>query len=450
MSRVVPRSLAGLACALALPGIITLSACAIDTAPVALKQAPAAPRHTVSSTVTVTNTNATGTGSLADAVANAADGATIGFDPSLAGQTITLTSALSISHGVTIEGPNPGGITVSGGGTTQIISTAAGTYSVTLRNITLTGGLINTGGGAIANNATLTLDHTLVTGNTACVGGGVYNLGTVTVTNSTISGNTAAPTCGGNGLGGGIASEGPVTLVNTTLANNSANTAGAALWTAGAITLQNSIITNDCVIGSGVTETLTGTNLSDGTCGSAGAHMLVANPQLGSLAANGGPTKTMALLKTSPAIDAATACSVSTDQRYVTRPQGAACDIGAYEFNNFELTPLTISDAVTVNPSTGAAVVTGTISCPEAFSLTVHVVLSQPQKAGRVNTSVTAAGDLAFNCTAGTQLWAIAVSPASGTFQNGAGSVSANTTGMPAYVLPATSSAAVKLYWGHK
>jgi cysteine-rich repeat protein len=34
----------------------------------------------------------------------------------------------------------------------------------------------------------------------------------------------------------------------------------------------------------------------------------------------------------SPAIDAAGACGLATDQRGVTRPQGAACDIGAYEF----------------------------------------------------------------------------------------------------------------------
>jgi hypothetical protein len=65
-----------------------------------------------------------------------------------------------------------------------------------------------------------------------------------------------------------------------------------------------------------------------------------ADPLLGPLAANDGPapdppdgpTKTHALLPGSPAIDAAVACPPpTTDQRGVSRPQGAACDIGAYE-----------------------------------------------------------------------------------------------------------------------
>jgi hypothetical protein len=51
------------------------------------------------------------------------------------------------------------------------------------------------------------------------------------------------------------------------------------------------------------------------------------------LADNGGATKTHALLPGSAAIDAGTPdCPPpSTDQRGVTRPQGAACDIGAFE-----------------------------------------------------------------------------------------------------------------------
>lgn len=50
------------------------------------------------------------------------------------------------------------------------------------------------------------------------------------------------------------------------------------------------------------------------------------------LADNGGPTQTHALVNDSPAIDAAddTVCP-TTDQRGVSRPQGAFCDIGAFE-----------------------------------------------------------------------------------------------------------------------
>jgi hypothetical protein len=59
-----------------------------------------------------------------------------------------------------------------------------------------------------------------------------------------------------------------------------------------------------------------------------------ASPQLGPLAANGGPTLTRAPADGSPAIDhggtRATGCP-ATDQRGVSRPQGPACDIGAVE-----------------------------------------------------------------------------------------------------------------------
>ncbi|HET9719893.1 MAG TPA: choice-of-anchor Q domain-containing protein, partial [Solirubrobacteraceae bacterium] len=60
-----------------------------------------------------------------------------------------------------------------------------------------------------------------------------------------------------------------------------------------------------------------------------------ANPRLGVLKDNGGPTETMALPAGSAAIDAVPArrggCPL-TDQRGVRRPAGRGCDIGAYEF----------------------------------------------------------------------------------------------------------------------
>lgn len=52
---------------------------------------------------------------------------------------------------------------------------------------------------------------------------------------------------------------------------------------------------------------------------------------------NGGPTKTIAILSTSPARNAipkgtnGCATEIKTDQRGVKRPQGANCDIGAFE-----------------------------------------------------------------------------------------------------------------------
>ncbi|MFT3894170.1 MAG: M4 family metallopeptidase [Anaerolineales bacterium] len=53
---------------------------------------------------------------------------------------------------------------------------------------------------------------------------------------------------------------------------------------------------------------------------------------MGNLLGNGGATLTHALLTGSPAIDAGDpATCATTDQRGVARPQGAACDIGAFE-----------------------------------------------------------------------------------------------------------------------
>ena len=55
---------------------------------------------------------------------------------------------------------------------------------------------------------------------------------------------------------------------------------------------------------------------------------------IGPLKKNGGPTKTHALVKGSPAIDAIPssdpACT-GTDQRGKPRPHGPGCDIGAFE-----------------------------------------------------------------------------------------------------------------------
>ena len=53
---------------------------------------------------------------------------------------------------------------------------------------------------------------------------------------------------------------------------------------------------------------------------------------LGPLAANGGATMTHALVAGSPALDVVpTSDCAATDQRGVSRPQGLACDIGAFE-----------------------------------------------------------------------------------------------------------------------
>ncbi|MEW6185572.1 MAG: choice-of-anchor Q domain-containing protein [Thermodesulfobacteriota bacterium] len=68
------------------------------------------------------------------------------------------------------------------------------------------------------------------------------------------------------------------------------------------------------------------------------------DPRLAALGNNGGPTQTMALQSGSAAIDkipAANGCGfgITIDQRGVSRPQGVACDIGAFELQPHPLVP---------------------------------------------------------------------------------------------------------------
>jgi hypothetical protein len=101
-----------------------------------------------------------------------------------------------------------------------------------------------------------------------------------------------------------------------------------------------------------------------------GCPGVVADPKLGPLADNGGPTLTYAPQAGSPAIDevpkSAAPCS-ATDQRGVSRPQGAACDAGAYE-----IAPPTVSPA-TATVTTNAATIAGSVD-PNQRATTVHLV----------------------------------------------------------------------------
>src|SRR4051812_46520273 len=71
--------------------------------------------RTVLSTLTVLNTLDKGAGSLRNTIKQASSGDTIVFAPSLAGQTITLTSdQLEIKKSLDIEGPGAGLLAISG------------------------------------------------------------------------------------------------------------------------------------------------------------------------------------------------------------------------------------------------------------------------------------------------------------------------------------------------
>src|SRR4029079_11394668 len=91
--------------------------CSDDPTPVAPPSGDAS-RPAVGTTYTVTNTNDAGPGSLRQAIADGGSGGTIVFDAAIAGQTITLASALAINTGGTfiIDGGATKGMTLSGGG----------------------------------------------------------------------------------------------------------------------------------------------------------------------------------------------------------------------------------------------------------------------------------------------------------------------------------------------
>ena len=169
--------------------------------------------------------------------------------------------------------------------------------------------------------------------------GGPGEIGDVMLTNATISGNSVSNE-GGFGVGGGINNQEALVLNATTITSNTAKEGGGFDGSfTGQITVKNTIVANnpggDCVPFLGVGSLMSeGHNLdSDGSCGlTAAGDLPNTDPKLGPLADNGGPTQTHALLAGSPAIDAGddTTCPAS-DQRGFPRPQGTACDIGAYE-----------------------------------------------------------------------------------------------------------------------
>jgi len=73
------------------------------------------------------------------------------------------------------------------------------------------------------------------------------------------------------------------------------------------------------------------------------------DPRLQPLASNGGPTQTMPITSTSPAVDKipADVAVPLTDQRGISRPQGPASDIGAYELSR--VPPIVTGVAVATN-----------------------------------------------------------------------------------------------------
>lgn len=193
-----------------------------------------------------------------------------------------------------------------------------------------------TSGGAILDNLRMIVAHSTFVNNTATSwGGAIDTQGGEVITNSTFFGNTAEK-------GGAISGEDEnLTVINSTFANNSAAIGGTFYDTGDWTNLTNTLIANsslgqNCVWNSPSRLIDGGHNLdSDGSCGVGPATDPKLDPA--GLKDNGGPTQTIALQTDSPAIDAGddAVCAADPvnglDQRGVTRPQGAHCDIGAFE-----------------------------------------------------------------------------------------------------------------------
>jgi hypothetical protein len=256
-----------------------------------------------------------------------------------------------------------------------------GAGDLTLRDLTLSNGLASggnypgTGGGAILSEGEVTLERTTVRGSAAqggqvAVGGGILNShGELYLRNATISGNTAQGTT--SGLGGGVANvNGLVDADSATIAFNTASTQGHSLYNLGydgataraaQASLRNTILSDGtgagAVLSSDAPEQVAGEipNLATssvdvsqfdivesqvtGGNGTITGSPVMVDPGLSPLAVNVSsspapppfdPPPTHAITDTSPAFDQGST-SLAQDQRQVTRPQGGADDIGAFE-----------------------------------------------------------------------------------------------------------------------
>ena len=198
------------------------------------------------------------------------------------------------------------------------------------------------GGVYITGAATLHVTGSTVTGNTATdKGGGIYHYGELNLTNSTVSGNTADDGGGSYHSGGGHTAK----LINGTVVFNTANSgAGIGSSAPDEVRLTNTIVANNIGSQCGGTADFVslGHNLdSDSSCDLTDSDDLPGvDPKLFPLANYGGLTETHLPLPASPAIDAGDdALAPATDQRGITRPDGAASDIGAVERTATDISP---------------------------------------------------------------------------------------------------------------
>jgi hypothetical protein len=184
--------------------------------------------------------------------------------------------------------------------------------------------VVSISGSTIANNST------------ANATSGIFiEGGQATITNSTISGNHSV-------WGGGLEFKG---VANATCQNSTIafNTGGLYAYKGGTLEVESTIMANngsaDLWVGGSKPATISGSaNLVMSSSSSLPAGFLAvpigADPKLGPLTHNGGPTLTHQLLAASPALGkGSNPSTIPTDQRFYPRTTNGKTDIGAVEYD---------------------------------------------------------------------------------------------------------------------
>jgi CSLREA domain-containing protein len=249
-------------------------------------------------------------------------------------------------------GPAAGGVQDGGG----IENSAGSTLSMVDVSVLDNAAVVDAGGpssagGGIYGNGILSLNRVTVKGNTADgtgatfqgQGGGVYFSGTTaTILNTTITGNTAKPG-GQSAQGGGLYVNSPINAKYLTVSGNTAPGGGfgGGVYNNDALILQNSIMAgngnglgaDDCFDNTGQVTSMGGNFEQGPDCTLTGTGDVTGvDPLLNALANNGGQVDTISLQDGSPALDHNSDCAgIPDDAAQTARPQGPACDSGAFE-----------------------------------------------------------------------------------------------------------------------
>ena len=325
---------------------------------------------------TVLNTNDSGAGSLRQAIADITGCGTISFDSSVFAtpQTITLTSGtLVINKDLAIQGPGANLLSISGNDASRVFEHSS--EGSTLNGMTIRNG----SDGGISTWGQLTVSNSVITQNG---GSGISGGGSIIVSNSTISGNAhmginsdagcyftaylsvSNSTISGNGGIGIISYDGIAEIANSTIVNNRGGFFSTDDCRGTTSRLWNTIVAGNTlspplpyglsgtdIFGSGIaaaSHNIIGDPAhAGGIQNSVNGNIVGADPLLGPLQDNGGPTFTHALLTGSPAFNAGDSCvliidgcgegipALTTDQR--GSPRNGTVDIGAFEAQPSEL-----------------------------------------------------------------------------------------------------------------